>query len=955
MQGDGSGADGFFDFVREWRTSTAHQRGTSSCSGADDTRTQDDACCSSMLQEFLGGILSHGQMYQMSMVALASRQYSPRLETFRQLSEGWFHPDKACCWVVVNGEIAITNVNELENSIDLALEQGSETKEKVLDIDHVFSRKDGKVTLTLYGPLDSVCSHTMHDYIVDAILGTKHGNVSYLWRPIPYSSVACQDDFSCSQMGTDKNMSIPGYGVDLAMKNMEYNARDSSNEEDSSGALDSSQSTPGFDIQKLVERYPENKMELESFGSHLSKSSSQKERGSIKVWDLNDIGIQTVEKIFNAKDGLSVLRDVAQNFPSLVEMISKVPVSKDTRAQMKSLSSYLSPDAEALFVNGVSISLGDLNWHAMLDVLRSESEFLLKLHSLGINSANIPEIIKLRNGHSGQDDEGRRESFRLDFQPEKHVFWMSNVEEDESFEGLPSRLSNLLQPSFMGQAPAVRRNIFTALLVVDVGSRGGAMSLLTAKGLLDQGLPVRIGIIPVGHKQNVEDKSRDLTNTFTALGLNVGGREACSLFAASAAAMAQKGWDMEENYPEAMHNALMKQLKSNWKRMSDKFDGIAPKALAGFLRDSRNAVAESVASFLKEASAQVKGLGIQDFPEAGGILIFNGALHHVDSAPMWRPVLINAWQAEVASIQRLVYENRLSDSSTDLLSDILLIHGAIPRFNSRILSKPSLLGDGESDNNPQRAIDFANVTSTLDLIESMGLAYFSQMTLVNDKIQNFPITHWIIVNPSSDAGRALMSEALSHEFADSRIGVVVNVEDPSCSNDALSELDALLLGLSLGPPEKASEADYFDMLASISSVSAATLADGKLSGIIPEEVFPNPEGLVNFLKNVKGSNHLGKHCQFVRDHLDLPEGISGVLTNGRFLEQRFAGDIVAKDFRILDQVAETKFFATRKLLNILKSTLPADGRVSTIAALSSGVIMAHTSGKVCFIFASRYR
>jgi hypothetical protein len=202
------------------------------------------------------------------------------------------------------------------------------------------------------------------------------------------------------------------------------------------------------------------------------------------------------------------------------------------------------------------------------------------------------------------------------------------------------------------------------------------------------------------------------------------------------------------------------------------------------------------------------------------------------------------------------------------------------------------------------------------------------------------------VNPLSDAGRALMSEALSHEFADSRIGIVVNLEDPSCSNDTVSELDAFLLGLSLGPPEKASEADYFDMVALISSASAANLANGRLPGIIPEGVFPTPESLNNFLKDVRRSKYLEKHCRFVRDHLGLPKGISGVLTNGRFLEQRFAGDIVAKDFRILDQVAETKFFATRKLLNILKSTLPADGRLNTIAALSSIVIMAHTSGKV---------
>eukprot|EP00889_Picochlorum_renovo_P005472 jgi/Picre1/32502/NNA_007848.t1 len=93
----------------------------------------------------------------------------------------------------------------------------------------------------------------------------------------------------------------------------------------------------------------------------------------------------------------------------------------------------------------------------------------------------------------------------------------------------------------------------------------------------------------------------------------------------------------------------------------------------------------------------------------------------------------------------------------------------------------------------------------------------------------------------------------------------------------------------------------------------------------PRRVFPTGKSQTIF--EDEGDQNILKTLSIRQRPFGLPKGISGVLTNGRFLEQR-------------DQ-----FFATRKLLNILKSTLSADGRLSTIAALSSSVIMAHTSGK----------
>ena len=53
------------------------------------------------------GDLVDGQLLQVGRVALASRQYSPRLEAFRQLSTA--SDPGTCCWAVLNGDRVITD------------------------------------------------------------------------------------------------------------------------------------------------------------------------------------------------------------------------------------------------------------------------------------------------------------------------------------------------------------------------------------------------------------------------------------------------------------------------------------------------------------------------------------------------------------------------------------------------------------------------------------------------------------------------------------------------------------------------------------------------------------------------------------------------------------------------------------------------------------------------------
>ncbi len=870
--------NGYFTFTQLWRES----RGET---------------CWSRLQNVMGSMASD-QMYQMSMVALASRQYSPKLETFRQLSGD---KQDACCWAVVNDKTIVTDPHAVGDVIEKSFM--SDAKSQILDIDHVYPGSRGNtVVVALYGPIDSKCSEDMHDAIVAS--AEKRKNVTYIWRPIPYRKEVCLDTSSCSSLGAGDSLTIPGYGVELAIKNMEYNARDDSSSTSRDSKSNESETT---NIEKL----------------------------EISVSDFSKIGVQTVEKVLRADDWLEMLQEVTQNFPSMVDTISTVEYSDKTYVGLKKLSSYVMSGAQIMQINGMGVDLQDMSWHELLETLRHESDFVTKLHNLGVPSSSVGKLYKLRSN----DDRNVQGEFRLDFQPTESVFWMNNLEKDEEFRGLPRGLQHMLQPSFFGQAPAIRRNVLTAFLVVDVGSRGGVMALSTAFGLASQGLPVRIGVVPVVKRSAEDDVARKLTDVFVILGLHGDGRLAVEFFAQAAARVADKDWQ-EASFPKTMKTSLWKLLKSRWSEISSHFDDIAFKKLDKYLEENTLADVENLK---KETTGMMNNLGVESFPESGGVLLMNGVLHNIESTSMWHPVIVKAWQSETASIQKLIYEGQLSDASEDLLSDILMVHNALPGFNPRIIRKTNILGSYDLLDGAHRDIHFENVSDTLALLQSMNIQYFRDLSMV-ERTGEFPVTHWIIVSPSSKNGLSLIDAALMHGFPRSRMGIVVNPDVQDCSVSDVSDLEAFLLALSGGIIGKGTQADHFDILASIASMSPDASSVENLWKLLPEGVVASEDELMVLLQTFKTGPMFERHCVFTRNHVGLSIGDSGVLTNGRFLTSRWAGDISERDFMLLEQVASNEQYANENLFSILKDTVSEEVQ-NDLAALVSSVMVSHKPAK----------
>uniref|UniRef100_A0A672T791 UDP-glucose ceramide glucosyltransferase-like 1 n=1 Tax=Sinocyclocheilus grahami TaxID=75366 RepID=A0A672T791_SINGR len=131
---------------------------------------------------------------------------------------------------------------------------------------------------------------------------------------------------------------LSGYGVELAIKNQEYKAKDDTQVQGENDPVDEVQ---GFLFGKLKTNYPELKEQLKELRKHLIESTN--EMAPLKVWQMQDLSFQTAARILAAPsvDALNVMRDLSQNFPT--------KYFKGTLG--------LQPGDSALFINGLHIDL----------------------------------------------------------------------------------------------------------------------------------------------------------------------------------------------------------------------------------------------------------------------------------------------------------------------------------------------------------------------------------------------------------------------------------------------------------------------------------------------------------------------------------------------------------------------------------------------------------------------
>ncbi len=480
-------------------------------------------------------------------LSLSVRNYSPRLEMFRSLWSSTITAVKrtdgeketaGCCLVMVGDKFARTK-EELASLLATTSSGTPTAGRQATRLDHIYpgkasipsSRRIFDSTqvftsipiVTFYGAMGTPCFGHFHALLKSA---SAQGQVHYVHRPVIMNAECARK--GCIGLGThvdtigiDGNVGrlhVVGYGVELAVKNMEYKASDDSIMNDIGALLlapiasESHDSlafevVKGFNFSRLNYRYPELNRELTSFRHYLVGKTAEDE--TLKIWDIKDLGLQATQRILLADDPFQMMMDISQNFPSLASSLSRLDLDSTICAEIENNQKHVSPGSLFMSINSEPIELDTVDIFTLADKITSEIREAARFRDIGLGSTAVRELLRLRIAPPGSELNFPRLNL-FDSTTVPIISFNKNIESDRNYAHWSPDIMQLMRHSQLGQVPPVRRNMFNVILILNLGQSNSWRLVDALHEYTRAGVPLRLAYVLVDDSEG--DTVKELWN-----------------------------------------------------------------------------------------------------------------------------------------------------------------------------------------------------------------------------------------------------------------------------------------------------------------------------------------------------------------------------------------------------------------------------------------------------------
>ncbi|XP_042473077.1 UDP-glucose:glycoprotein glucosyltransferase-like [Zingiber officinale] len=734
----------------------------------DDSRT--------LLSEALGSIFEF---------SFTLRSASPRIVLYRQLAEDSFSsypiddeinsasitgekqiPDANyflstpitrnhgghCCWVDT-GNALLFNTSELlvwfKNSSN-GLKEYMEQIE-IFEFDHVYPGSNSASPVAiLYGAIGTECFREFHVLLAEA---SRQGKVKYVVRPVLLPG--CQTASSyCGAVGSSDAVNLAGYGVELALKNMEYKAMDDSTVRkgvilEDPRTEDLSQEIRGFIFHKILERKPELATEVMAFREYLLSSTVSE---ALEVWELKDLGHQTVQRIIHASDPLQSMQEINQNFPSIVSSLSRMKLNESIKDEVLANQRMVPPGKSLMALNGALINIEDIDLYQLMDLVQQELSFADQFSKLKLPSSVIQKLLSATPPSESN-------IFRVDFRS-GYVHYLNNLEEDAMYNRWRSNINEILMPVFPGQFRYIRKNLFHAVYVFDPATSCGAEIIDMVLSLYQSSIPMRFGIILYSSKL-VKAINKNDGHLLTSLHNDKRAEDVSSF-------IIRFFLYVKENYDTQLAFQFLSSVGRFWQDedvLGEKTVGVhdVEGAFVETLISKTKSPQDVLLKLEKESTYKDEVEGSSNFVLKLGLssleccFLMNGLVHDEVS----EEASINAMNEELPRIQEQVYYGHIN-SKTDVLEKFLS-ENAYQRYNLQILNEAK---------GQKRFISlFSSYAGTKGMLEDMN--YLHSHGSMDDLK---PVTHLLAVSITSRTGMELLHEGIKYLIEGSkraRVGILL--------------------------------------------------------------------------------------------------------------------------------------------------------------------------------------
>ncbi|KAF1916336.1 UDP-glucose:glyco protein glucosyltransferas-like protein [Ampelomyces quisqualis] len=557
----------------------------------------------------------------------------------------------------------------------------------------------------------------------------KTGKTSYRIRHKP------------SQKASHTPLVVNGYGVELQLKRTDYIVIDDRQKEEGE--------TSG---QK-------------PFGTGLDEDEEVADLKPLSKDEVSNLGLKAASFIMESDQPMDTLLKLVQDFPKYSSIIANYNASESFLQEHKSNRELLLPTGfNMIWVNGVQIPNRDVNPYSLLAHLRRERSLINGIRSQGLSAPDVVALLSHEAISATQtEDEPQRYDFRDEIEGGNVIVYMNNIEKDSRYGSWPTELRALLQRTFPGQLPAVRRDIHNAIIPVDFTSMDDVTSVVdTIMSLVKRGIPVRWGLVPQTQTDGAVQQAKVIYYLQDTYGLS------------------------------GMINYLQASLESRTLAVPDKA-AFASAVKDGKLRNER--VALEFAEVLESVAVQERVDGAKQYLKRLAADVPNPPIF-VNGVPIaqtdeWLSSLSQRIGMDLRQIQKGVYEGVFNDESwvpqyflfqaatrrNSLIvpeneNNITLVNMAdFEESHGNVFSKMPRIKAAESASKS----DWAHVTLLADIDSTPGLTLLKSLAAYREENPNVELV--LIHNAQADSqlssasedllkrntnpGRELTSEALS--------------------------------------------------------------------------------------------------------------------------------------------------------------------------------------------------
>ncbi|GLU02935.1 hypothetical protein SLE2022_201650 [Rubroshorea leprosula] len=800
-------------------------------------------------------------------------------------------PGGKCCWADTGGALFF-DVAELQQWLQSLTKLSGDTfqQPELYDFDHVYfgSSIAGPVVI-LYGALGTECFREFHVNLVNA---AKEGKVKYVVRPVLTSG--CEAEVGqCGAVGVRDSLNLGGYGVELALKNMEYKAMDDSAIKkgltlEDPRTEDLSQEVRGFIFSKILERKPELTSEIMAFRDYLLSSTIS---DTLDVWELKDLGHQTAQRIVHASDPLQSMQEINQNFPSVVSSLSRMKLNDSIKDEIVANQRMIPAGKSLMALNRALINIEEIDLYMLIDLVHQELSLADQFSKLKIPRDTITSLLSTLTPPES-------DMFRVDFRSD-YVHYLNNLEEDAMYRRWRTNINEILMPVFPGQLRYIRKNLYHAVYILDPATICGLESLDMIKSLYENSFPVRFGVILYSTKfikkiemsggellssafeddSQIGDKSTLIIRLFIYIKENHGTQTAFE-FLSNINRLRMESDEQSDDALEMHHiegafvDTLLSKVKS------------PPQDILLKLEKE-----QTFKELSQESSMFVFKLGLAKLRCS---LLMNGLVF--DST---EEALVNAMNDELSRIQEQVYFGHIN-SNTDIL-DKFLSESGVSRYN------PQIIGDGKVK--PR----FVSLASSVLDGESLliDVNYLHSPGTIDDLK---PVTHLLAVDVTSKKGMKLLHEGIHYLIEGSKVGRVGVLFTASENSDLISLLFVKTFEITASSfSHKKKVLDFLDQLCSFYELNyipqSSTRAESTQAFI--DKVYELAETHELSSKAYKVSlpessdekltTYLNKVPKFLC-RLGIESGANAVITNGRVTYLTDQGTFMSHDLHLLETV-----------------------------------------------------